>query len=89
MKNFTETDVQPHGAIAGAGTIYADRSELVSAPTEWQKLGLQQTASGYGRKLNSGLKISFCGKLRRIYVTCFSNAGSAWFKVKGRQIFIH
>ena len=44
-----------------------------------------ETRSGYGRKLNSGLKIQFCGKLYRIYVTCFSNSGTAWFTAKGKR----
>ncbi len=68
--------------------IYADRRELIQAPTEWQKMGLQETRTGYGRKLNSGLKIEYCGKLYRIYITIFSNNGSAWFTVKGKTIYV-
>jgi len=81
VKEFTESDViNDH--------IYADRSELIDSPTDWQKQGLQETASGYGNRLNSGLKIRFCGRDYRIYVTQFSNAGTAWFKVKGRRIVV-
>ena len=84
MKEFTEADV-----VKGQfERIYADRSELVYDPPEWMKRGLQETASGYGKRLNSGLKISFNGKLYRIYVTIFSNAGTSWFKVKGRTIIV-
>lgn len=84
MKLFTEADV-----VDGQfPRIYADRSELISDPPEWMKRGLQETASGYGKRLNSGLKINYCGKLYRIYVTIFSNAGSSWFKTKGRKIFV-
>jgi hypothetical protein len=89
FKNFTDADVEAHGAIPGAGSLYADRTELIHAPTAWQKQGLCQTASGYGAKLNSGYKISFNGKVYRIYVTCYGNAGSSWFKVRGRQIFVN
>lgn len=88
MKNFTSSDVRDHGAVAGAGSLVADRSELISAPTPWQLRGLSQTASGYGRKLNSGLKIQFEGKIYRLYITQYGNAGSAWFTVKGRKIFV-
>ncbi|MDO8611124.1 MAG: hypothetical protein Q7R95_11415 [bacterium] len=88
MKLFTNKDVEQHGAISDCGKIYADRTELVDSPLEWQKRGLQQTASGYGRKLTTSLKINFNGKLRRIYCTCFSNAGSCWFITKGKKIFV-
>ena len=84
VKQFTEADV-----VKGQfERIYADRSELVYDPPEWMKRGLQETASGYGKRLNSGLKISFNGKLYRIYVTIFSNAGTSWFVTKGRKIIV-
>ena len=85
MKHFTETDVNKIGDFE---RIYADRSELLYDPPKWMKLGLQETASGYGKRLNSGLKISFNGKLYRIYITIFSNAGTAWFVTKGRRIVV-
>lgn len=85
VKQFTEADVVKHSDME---RIYADRSELVYDPPEWMKRGLQETASGYGKRLNSGLKISFNGKLYRIYVTIFSNAGTSWFTAKGRRIIV-
>lgn len=88
MKLFTDKDVAPHGAIPNAGRIVTDASELVSDPLPWQKRGLSQTATGYGRRLTSQYKINFNNKLRRLYVTCLGNAGSTWFKVKGKTIFI-
>jgi hypothetical protein len=69
-------------------SIYCDREDLVYAPLDWQKQGLQQTASGYGRKLTNPYKINFEGKEYRLYTTCYSNAGSTWFRVRGRQIFV-
>jgi hypothetical protein len=86
MKEFLEADVVKSGEFE---RIYADRSDLVYDPPEWMKRrGLQETASGYGKRLNSGLKIHFEGRLYRIYVTQFSNAGTAWFKVRGRKIIV-
>lgn len=85
-KEFTDADVKELGG--SYPRIFVERSELVYDPPEWMKQGLQQTASGYGRKLNSGLKISFNGKLYRIYVTIFSNNGSSWFVAKGRKIYV-
>lgn len=85
MKTFTEEDVVKHTDM---DRIYADRSELVEARPKWMDQGLQETASGYGSRLNSGLKINFCGRLYRIYITIYGNAGSSWFKTKGRTIYI-
>ncbi|OQA09826.1 MAG: hypothetical protein BWY66_00365 [bacterium ADurb.Bin374] len=82
MRNFTEKDIED-------GRIFADRSELVYAPLDWQMRGLQQTASGYGARLTTAFKIMFEGKLRRLYSTCYGNAGSVWFKTKGRTIYVH
>lgn len=81
MKNFTDSDVVN-------GRIYCDSSDLVDAPLDWQKRGLQQTASGYGKKLTMRQKISFNGKLYRLYSTCFSNAASVWFTVGKRTIYV-
>ena len=62
--------------------------DLVLSQLTWQKAGLQQTTSGYGAKLTNSYKISYEGKLYRIYTTCYSNAGSSWFTVKGQKIYI-
>jgi hypothetical protein len=86
MKHFNETDVVNNGA--GLERIAADRDDLIDDPPAWMKHGLQETASGYGKRLNSGLKISFCGRVYRIYVTIFSNSGTAWFKTRGRRIIV-
>ena len=62
---------------------YVER-ELVYAPTAWQKAGLQETATGYGRRLNSGYKIRYAGKVRRVYYVCISNVAS-YFVLIGRK----
>lgn len=86
-KQFTDADVRPW-LEDGSGRIFADREDLIDAPLWWHEQGLQQTASGYGRKLTQRYKISFNGKEYRLYTTIFSNAGSTWFKVKGRTIYV-
>ena len=97
MKNFTQADVSyPWGQVAanntspcaGCGKICVEGNQLVYSPLPWQVRGLQQTASGYGRKLTNSNKISFEGKLYRLYTTIFSNSGSTWFTVKGKKIFV-
>lgn len=84
-RNFTFADVSE----GKYGSVYADSSELIDNPLPWQKMGLQQTASGYGGKLNTGRSIMFEGRKYRLYCTQYSNAGSVWFKVKGRTIYIN
>lgn len=87
MKNFTQADVQ--NPESDFPRIYLDNEyDLIDSPLPWQSLGLQETASGYGRKLTSHFKISFEGKQYRIYTTCFSSSGSSWFKVKGKKIYV-
>lgn len=68
--------------------VYASRDELHYDPPQWLAKGLTQTQSGYGSKLNSGLKIYFEGKLRRVYITQYSNAGTAWFMFRGERIIV-
>lgn len=68
--------------------IYLDTQDLVYSPTESQKRGLQQAVSGYGSNLNSGYMINFCGKLRRVYAICYSNASTMFFRVKGEMIIV-
>ena len=85
MKAFTSADIVRHSNYP---RIYAERPELVYDPPKWMQAGLQETATGYGARLNTGLKISFNGKLYRLYCTIYSNNGSVWFKAKGEKIFV-
>jgi hypothetical protein len=63
--------------------------EIVDRPLAWQRQGLQQTASGYGRKLTSTRCVRFPdGSERRIYITCFSNSGTAWINVAGKHVIV-
>jgi hypothetical protein len=87
MKNFTAADVDRTGEYPRLRTS-ADRTELVYAPPKWMEQGLQETSSGYGKRLNSGYKISYEGKLYRVYTTIFSNNGTCWFKCKGEKIIV-
>jgi hypothetical protein len=90
MRSFTEADVRPHGAVQGAGSLVTDSTaDLIDAPLPMHKAGLSQTATGYGARLTLRHKIQFNGKAYRLYCTCYSNAGSVWFKAKGRTIFVN
>jgi hypothetical protein len=62
---------------------------LVDRPLWWQENGLQQTRSGYGAKLTSRRCVQFPdGRERRVYITQFSNAGSAWITLKGKRLYL-
>jgi hypothetical protein len=75
MKNFTDKDIVN-------GNIFCDKSELIDCPLEWQKRGLTQTATGYGRKLTTSYKILFNDRKYRIYATCYGNAASTYILTK-------
>ena len=85
MKVFSETDIayktETYDSLSSVS-----REDLVYDPPEWMKAGLMESATGYGRRLNTGLKINWNGKLFRVYCTIFSNVGTCWFKTKGRKI---
>lgn len=85
MKAFTSSDVKR----GGLPTIYAEKEELIDSPLDWQRQGLQQTATGYGRKLTSRYKIRYNGKDYRLYATCFSNAASHWFITFGEKVYVN
>ncbi len=87
MKTFTKRDV--NSPDSEYPRIYCEISDLVDDPPDWMKQGLQQTASGYGRRLNTGRKIHYCGRLYRLYATCYSNVASVWFTVKGVKIYVN
>ena len=80
--HFTDRDLDDRD------TIVTTRDKLIYAPLDWQKRGLQQTASGYGGKLNSGYNIIFNGRVYRIYITVYGNSGTAWFKAGSRRIVV-
>lgn len=88
MKHAQFTLANVHRDTPGFPRIFVDTDNLVYCPLWWQKQGLQQTASGYGHKLITALKIDFEGKLYRLYATCFSNVASVWFTYRGERIYV-
>ena len=61
---------------------------LIDAPLWWHDRGLQKTASGYGKKIETRHKVNYKGRDRRVYVDVFGNAGSAYVIVKGEKITV-
>lgn len=59
-------------------------------PLPWQRAGLQQTASGYGNKLTTSRVVCLPGerRYRRVYITRWGNAGTAWITIKGETYIV-
>ena len=63
--------------------------EIIDKPLWWHKRGLSETASGYGKKLTSSKCIKLPdGRIRRIYVTIYSNIGTAWIILNKEQLIV-
>lgn len=82
-------DAIPVRAGGNGITYYEGNYTREDRPLPLHTAGLQQTASGYGAKLVSPSMARFPGGIvRRIYVTQYSNVGSAWVTIKGTRIYI-
>jgi hypothetical protein len=56
----------------------------------WQKRGLRQTATGYGRKLVTDYMVHIPGTPQpyRVYAICYSNTASFYILRKGKMLFL-
>jgi len=54
----------------------------------WQERGLMETATGYGNKLRTSRMIHYVGRWRRVYCRCYSNSGTCYIIVKGKEIIV-
>ena len=53
---------------------------------DWQKLGLQQTATGYGKKLTTPYKVSIGSRWYRVYCCIYSNSGLLYVDSKRHNV---
>ena len=44
---------------------------------------------GYGPKIKTGYKMRIGNRLHRLYCMCWSNSGTLWVNVGGRQVIVH
>lgn len=65
-----------------------DSAYLIRCPLWWQKRGLRYTSSGFGAKIPSEFMAVLGTRKYRVYVTIYSNAGTAWIKVGGRKLVV-
>lgn len=54
----------------------------------WQAQGLSYTASGYGKRIPSRYMVRFNNRWHRVYVTIYSNIGTAYIVSKGVRIVV-
>lgn len=58
-------------------------------PLDWQRRGLQYTATGYGTKIPTSKVIKWSdGKVRRVYCDIYSNAGSCYCMIHGCKVSV-
>jgi len=60
--------------------------KVESKQTETPRHG--QTATGYGSKIPTSHLVKWANRWRRVYVTCYSNSGTAWITVKGERVIV-
>jgi len=47
-----------------------------------------QTVTGYGGKIPTRYRVTYAGRVRRVYVMQYGNAGSAYVIVGGADVFL-
>jgi hypothetical protein len=60
----------------------------VSEVTADEAAPLNPYAGGYGSKIPTRYRVRYLNRWRRVWVTQFSNVGSAWISVSGKQLFL-
>lgn len=64
------------------------RAPAKRAPLWWQEKGLSETASGYGNRLRTERMVLYRGRWHRVYCTIWSNSGTCWIRVSGKDFAI-
>lgn len=58
------------------------------SPLPWQRQGLQQTASGYGKRLATPYMVQVLGRWHRVYSYQFSNIGTLYIGASIKAGFV-
>lgn len=66
----------------------AHSTTLVDAPLKHHKLGLQETASGYGMRLTTRYKLKVGTKEYRVYSTCISNVSTEYVIIQKQKFLV-
>jgi hypothetical protein len=54
----------------------------------WQTKNLMENATGYGNKLRTTCQVFFAGRWRRVYCRCYSNCGTNYIIVNGKEQYV-
>jgi len=72
-----------------AGVIWPSPLAMSERLLEWQRLGMQYTATGYGTKIPTSKVIKWSdGRERRVYCDIYSNAGSCYCMIHGCKVSV-
>ena len=83
MSGSVELPALPVGVIWPSPMAEAER------PLDWQRRGLQYTATGYGTKIPTSKVIRWSdGRERRVYCDIYSNAGSCYCMIYGCKVSV-
>ena len=55
-------------------------TECKKEPLQWQKRGLQYTATGYGRRIPTEWKVKHNNRWKRVYCCIYSNSGACYIE---------
>ena len=84
---FTDAQLK-HCCSHNEGLHITQRDRLWS-PLWFHERGLQETASGYGRKLHTPYMLCVGKRLYRVYCCIFSNSGTRYIQWRGHDIIVH
>lgn len=83
MSGSVELPALPDGVVWPSPLAMSERL------LEWQRLGLQYTATGYGTQIPTSKVIKWSdGKVRRVYCDIYSNAGSCYCMINGCKVSV-
>lgn len=72
-----------------AGVMWPSPMSEAERSLEWQRRGLQYTATGYGTKIPTSKVIKWSdGRERRVYCDIYSNAGSCYCMIYGCKVSV-
>lgn len=83
MRGSVELPTLPDGVMWPSPMAESER------PLDWQRRGLQYTATGYGTKIPTTKVVKWSdGKVRRVYCDIYSNAGSCYCLIHGCKVSV-
>ena len=68
--------------------VTIDALQIKHDPLEWQKKGIQFTASGYGGRIPTANKVFAWGRWYRIYCAIWGNIGVCFIESNGYRFFL-